>query len=432
MDEPRGEVILEQLLEEFCAEIPAKDCPWLHLGSDEIRIAHPEQFVCRMSAKVHSLGRLPVIWNPGLPNDGSMMEQVWSDAEMVAPHSSAGQGMIDSSIGYANSYSALEFVPRYYFAQPCHAPRGDERLRGVILCVWPDTRVRDKMNVLRHSPVWPGIVTMAEATWVGRSGAGSGGCNLLPDPHSDAGLDYMEFEQRLAAHRDGFFAQEPFPFVQSAHIPWWIAGPFLATENDGPQAASPAQIARQAFARRPLARAWGGTICLAAFKAPGVFAQAQIGDAYALTWMQVEQARTVFAWIGFETPQRSNRQYGGIAQPGQWDAWGANVWVNEERVEPPQWQQPGKYQYLKPTWNMPANEIPLTDEELFWTRKPASIQLLPGWNRVLVKIPCGYLRQNWSFTFVPVKKDQNERWVEDAGIQFRLFEPSALPLEMEG
>lgn len=424
MADPRGQVILEQLLEEFCAEIPEADCPWLHLGSDEVKIDNPAQFVQRMSAKVRSLGRLPVMWNPGLPNDGTLVEQTWSEEAMKTTTSAAAKGVIDSSIGYANNYDPLAFVQRYYFSQPCLAAEGTDSLRGAIVCIWPDIRVDEKINIERYNAVWPGVLTLAEDAWVGRPSQGETQRTVLPDPSSAAGRDFREFEDRLARHRDTVFADEPFPFVKFSAIPWQIAGPFLASDKDRPQSGVPAQILIEAFGPRPAKRAWGGTVMLCPRNEKGVFPKPVISDVYAVTWMHSDAARDIRAWIGFETPTRSNREYGGIPEQGQWDVWGANVWVNETRVEPPLWRQPGRFKYLRPTWDAPANEIPLTDEEFYWTRQPAVVPLVSGWNRVLVKVPCGYLQQNWSFTFIAVRQNAGGRWIEDGSVTYGLRAPN--------
>jgi hexosaminidase len=418
MDDPRGQAVLEQLLEEFCGEISQTDCPWLHLGSDEVKINNPVQFVQHMSARVRALGRLPVMWAPGLPNDSTLVEQTWSEDATARAKSAPAKRFIDSSMGYANNFGTLEFVQRYYFGQPCLAAEGTDSLRGAILCIWPDIRVDDKATIERYNAVWPGILTLAEAAWAGRPSRGETQRSVLPDPCSAAGRDFIEFENRLAAHRDTAFVNVPFPFVKFSAIPWQIAGPFLPSDPDRPQHGPADQMIIQAFRRGPVKRVWGGTVTLGSRHGESVFPHAVISDVYAVTWIRSDTGRNVRAWIGFETPDRSNRQYGGIPEQGQWDAWGADIWVNEIRVAPPRWQQPDKFKYLNPTWDTPANEIPLTDEELYWTREPAIVPLVTGWNRLLIKAPCGYLEQNWSFTFVPVRQNASGRWVEDESLTY--------------
>lgn len=66
-----------------------------------------------------------------------------------------------------------------------------------------------------------------------------------------------------------------------------------------------------------------------------------------------------------------------------------------------------------------ANEIPYGDEEFYWTRELAACHLNAGWNKVLLRIPCGYGGQEWSFTFIPVKQQPpGTRWVEDESVRF--------------
>lgn len=85
MHDPRGINILEELLEEFCREIPAEMSPYLHIGADEIRIPNGKQFADRMAAKVKSLGRQPIQWagNNDLPVSGDSYAQLWNDENSV-------------------------------------------------------------------------------------------------------------------------------------------------------------------------------------------------------------------------------------------------------------------------------------------------------------------------------------------------------------
>jgi hexosaminidase len=413
MDSMDGMLILEKLIAEFCAEIPKADCPRLHLGSDEVHIKDPKGFMKRMGDAVRAQGRTPVIWNPGLPNDGSMIEQVWADEGGNKPRSSNNAGVIDSSLGYANGYEPLHLVRRYYFGQPCRAPEGDNRALGSILCVWPDVRVDDKRNIERHNAVWPGMLAMVEAAWVGRPSRDTGAMSVSPPTDSAQGRAFAEFEHRLAALRDTRFSNKPFPFIVSSGIPWRIAGPY-PTDNDAyPEADA-------AFESGPVARAQGGSVMLAdADGGMGIFAkQKTIGVVYAETFLFSETARIIRVAIGFESAARSNRRSGGLPQQSRWDNFGSDVSVNGVSVAPPVWKQPGRFRYLNPTWFQPSNEIPFTDEEFWWTREPATVSLKAGKNRVLVKAPCGYKGQNWSFTFVPVTKDQNNRYIEDTSVRF--------------
>lgn len=95
--------------------------------------------------------------------------------------------------------------------------------------------------------------------------------------------------------------------------------------------------------------------------------------------------------------------------------------VNDEPLPAPKWKQPGKYRYLHATWSSPANEIPYTDEEFYWTRQPTEVPLKQGWNKILLRVPCGYVHQKWRFTFIPVKRDSADAgWIEDESMHFSL------------
>lgn len=95
------------------------------------------------------------------------------------------------------------------------------------------------------------------------------------------------------------------------------------------------------------------------------------------------------------------------------------MWVNDRPLPAPSWLQPGANRYLRHTYSAPANEDPYTDEEFYWTRGPVEIQLHAGWNKVLLRVPCGYEKQNWTFSFAPVRHDPaHNRWIEDETVKF--------------
>ena len=80
---------------------------------------------------------------------------------------------------------------------------------------------------------------------------------------------------------------------------------------------------------------------------------------------------------------------------------------------------PGGNRYLQATWDKPANEMPYTEEEFYWSRPPAVVALEKGWNKIFVRVPRTYLDQKWIFAFVPVKQDTNGTWIEDASVKIQ-------------
>ena len=131
------------------------------------------------------------------------------------------------------------------------------------------------------------------------------------------------------------------------------------------------------------------------------------------------KARKIHAVIGFEAPARSNRRSAGIPNNGHWDANGGAIFINDKELPGPVWNMPGGHRYLQATWDKPANEMPYSDEEFYWSRPPAVVALQKGWNKIFVRVPRTYLDQKWIFAFVPVKKDLKGNWMEDASMKIQ-------------
>ncbi|CAL1518922.1 beta-N-acetylhexosaminidase [Chitinophaga sp. MM2321] len=417
MGSEQGMAVLEKLLDEFCDEIPAADCPVIHLGSDEVHIPDPEAFMRRMSARVIAHGRKVMIWNPGLKAPPGSIEQLWWDVGLGEYRASDGNPMVDSYAGYLNSRNALNLVQRYFFQQPCGRKEGDSMALGGILCCWPDVRVDDKEKILLHNPVWPGAITYSEAVWCGRPTFVKTYLDVLPDRKTIAWQHFNEFEQRLANHRDRFFKKEPFPFVAFSDLTWQLYGPYIRT-NDQPDSAT---FAPEKAGSNPgkAITVPGGIVMVKSLIEQYALADSALETIYVTTEVFSNTAREIHAWIGFETAARSDRMSAGIPAAGQWDANGGTILVNNKAVPAPQWLQPGANRSLMHSWGKPAEEVPYTDEEFYWSRPPAALQLKKGWNKIMMRVPRSYKRQNWMCVFVPVKLNGDGRWVEDRSLGYR-------------
>ena len=142
-------------------------------------------------------------------------------------------------------------------------------------------------------------------------------------------------------------------------------------------------------------------------------------SAWATTDIYSDEDKTIKAWVGFEAAARSNRISGGIGPQGKWESQG-RVWVNGQEIFPAkQWNEPGKYRYHYNTWHQAPNELPYTDEQLFWMREPAYICLKAGWNSVTLCAPRLFNINNWIAAFIPVSIDSEGRLHEAEGIKFR-------------
>lgn len=371
MDSPQGIEVLKQLISEFCAEIPKEDCPILHIGSDEVHIRDPKGFMSAIENHVRSLGRTPMVWAPGLPPfSPDTWQQRW---KLSAKLPATTTPLVDSAAGYLNSFDPQQIVRLHL----THAfPKG---AKGGILCCWPDVNVDDKANIFRHNAVWPTVLAFAEASWNGPG-------------------DLAAFEPRMAAHRDAFFANEPFNYVPQMQHAWRL-------ENTG------AILKGAAFL-------FGG-------RAGGKLLPAKVGTVAELRGVfDLPEARTIHLRVGFESPARSNRLSAGIPKQGQLDANGGDVLIDGQPIPRPQWKEPGKYRYDFDTWHHPANEIPLVDEELWWCREPIAITLPAGRHEITVRAPLAFAKQYWAAACLPVRFN-GKHWVEDPEIIIRPAEPAA-------
>ena len=123
----------------------------------------------------------------------------------------------------------------------------------------------------------------------------------------------------------------------------------------------------------------------------------------------------VTAWLGFDTPARSDRMSTGIGQQYRWENDGM-ITVNGSAVWPSEpWKQPCAYCYPFHTWGRAQEEEPFTDEQLYWMRQPVKLNLKQGTNRIVITIPHAFRGQRWGFGFIPMRINEKGMAVE-AGI----------------
>lgn len=406
MDSPQGVKVLERCLEEFFYEIPRKDCPYIHLGSDEVHIGDPSGFMAKMEQIVKKSSRTAIVWNPGLKASPATINQIWKDASFTSEDKKEGintsSPFFDSSIGYINGYDPLILVNRIALNMACGKPNGDSLALGGIICCWPDVKVDRKENIFRHNPVWPAVLAFSERYWRGGKLSNVNNPNLLEMNDSTMVL-LADLESRMMIHKNHYFMKEPFPWSANSMIRWNVAVPFKFSKywNSGKESLQigelPQDLKWRSFS--------GGTIDMESVRRDEKVDNIDSLMAFAYSKIFSQSDMDVSCWIGFETPARSNRQYSGIPQTGSWDANGGDIWVNGCRVAPPDWQNPGGYKCLSPTWARPEEEIPYTDEEFYWTRNRVNVHFKKGENVVLVKVPKLYKSQRWTFTFVPLSTE---------------------------
>lgn len=389
MADPRGMKVLEAALNEFFDEIPASEAPYIHIGSDEVHIPDPDGFMRWADSVVRAAGRTPVVWDPGLPAvSRETIRQVWSEAPGYVANRTGGRGpFVDSYMGYLNNYDPISFTPRMLLHNPCDRAEGDSVALGGILCLWNDTKAPSPEGIVRNSGAWSGLLPFAERLW--RGGMAPEGApenpNLFPNPESPAGRALTEFEGRMLAHKRDLLADEPFCWWPSGGLRWRVSEPV-------PFGTDTSNLTWHTF--------YGGAIDVDAMLSSLGLPRPDSAEVWAETFVSVPRDTVIRVQAGFEAPSRSNRISSGIGRRGEWEAEG-DIWVDGVRVAPPVWREPGGYAFRFNTWAKPEEELPYTDEQLFWTREPVELALRAGDHRIVLRSRKVFPGQHWIFAFIP-------------------------------
>lgn len=411
MESPEGMDILDDVLEEFCRIIPKESCPFLHLGTDEVKIKNPDEFLKRMTDKTQKLGRTPIQWKPGLEMQKNSVAHLWSEGNPVGRPENQSTPYFDSSFGYQNNLdNPYHMVRGFFFRQLGGKAKGDAQALGPILCMWPDVRVDDKSKIERHNAQWPGVLAFAERAWKGCPQSGDQYASHLPPAGTEARKAFDLFEKRLLDRGSRFTS---FPYWAHSGLQWNI------TESVSQKDTKAIEETRQKMISGangvPLTPLDGACMLLRSRKTnDGLYQKIAPGTTL---WAQMKltspDERKQHFIVGFDAPSRASRRSSGIPQNGQWCATGVKIWLNGKEIPGPQWKEPGKYRYLNDTWFQPPNEIPFVDEEFWWTREPVVFTLKKGINTFVMELPYDGAYQNWGACLIPVKKE-NDRWVTDS------------------
>jgi hypothetical protein len=388
MQSDTGLVLVKQVLREFGRKY---DLPYIHIGSDEVRIDNP-RFLPEMTSLLDSMGRQVVGWHPGGNLGPRTIRQVWREdpKKSFLPQ---GVRFLDSRHLYLNHMDPLESVVTVFNRRIADRDRGDSLAMGAILCMWHDRAVGRAEDILNMNPVYPGMLAFAERSW--RGGGRSGWISNIVDGDAKA---FAEFEDRLMDDRTVFLPNEPFPYERQADMEWQLFGTY-PNGGDAGRAFDVETSIGSGKTPKPYKTVKGGTVILRHWWTPlvkGVVDEPQENTTwYASTRIWSDQEETREAWIGFENLSRS---YSSSSHPeGRWDYKGSALWINGTPVPAPRWTRAGQKGHP---------EIPLTDEGYEY-RAPARIILKRGWNNVLVKVPVTSFKARgpqdpvkWMFSFL--------------------------------
>lgn len=379
MNSERGMHILGECLAEFFAEIPVEDAPCMHIGSDEIHIDNPREFMAWAVDAVRRGGRTPMVWDPGLDAGPEALYQVWRDGSDDAEPLKPGKTIVDSFMGYLNYVDPLLFTNRMFLHTPCYTGRASATEPGGILCLWNDVRVTDDTRLAPHNGMMGGVLPFAERFW--RGGVVAERFRDVLAPADEVSMQRLaEFQRRMERHKERFLTDELAYWAPNRPSTCWDAE-FLDREGN--------------LLRR--LELYGDVVDLDAVCRMHGLDSAVL--CRATRRIDAPEARTAQVRIGFDAPARSNRLSDGIARQGEWENFGT-VEVNGKAVRPPVWEQPGLYRFHFNTWNRPEEELAYTDEQLYWMRRPVDIRLRKGENRVTLSTRRHFQGQRFQFAFV--------------------------------
>ena len=394
MESEKGMKILDKLFEEFLAEIPAEDCPYIHIGSDEVRrkMPDPEGFVKHYEDILTRDGRKALVWSPGIKPSPSTICQIWGEGSVEdLAEGEQRNPYLDSYMGYLNHGNLITNIHTNFLHQMCAVDKADAYAMGGILCLWNDVKQASPEQIFPINGMPIAMLPFAERSWAGGSGYSN--------------EDLVAFEGKMAYHRDNFLRDWDIRWVTNAHIPWKVSIP--AGMNSRMEDAE-------------WTTAWGGSVNLYKIgQEKGVKFEEKM-KAWLRTEIYSGQEREICAWVSFETPSRSTRRSAGIGEQGQWET-GGKIFVNGEEVLPPSpWKEPGMYSYHFSTYGYPdIQNLPWTDEQLFWMREPAKIKLRKGWNTILMEAPLHYSTPFWFVSFTPVEIGEDGRLTEVKNLEYR-------------
>lgn len=368
MQSDSGLVIVKNILSEFCNTY---NIPYIHIGGDEVKISN-KKFLPEVTKLVHRLGKKTIGWSPGGNLDSQTIRRLWMGDKVedtTLPY-------IDSRHLYINHMDPLESVVTIFNRQIGSKTKGDELVKGGILCLWHDRRIAKEDDVLRMNPVFPAMLAFADRTW--RGGGYKGWIANISITDTQQLKAFKNLEQRLLDHKQQYFSTLPFPYVAQTKIRWNLYGPY---DNNGDlsKAFEPEKKNFDADKTSPASQAVGGTIVLRHWWFPlikGVINQPKENTTwYAAAKIWSDENKVQNFWIGFNNLSRSPAT--NTPKPGTWNDYQSEVWVNGKLVTPHIWKRGGQKGNA---------EIPLTDEGYEY-REPTKILLKKGWNTVSIKAP---------------------------------------------
>lgn len=379
MQSLEGMAILKNLLKEACEVF--KGVPYLHIGTDEVQIKNPD-FVPSMVQYVRAQGMKVISWNPGASYKAGEidMTQLWSYRGAVTE----GVPAIDCRLHYINHYDNFADIIALY-TSTIGKETQEDKVKGTILCLWNDRLLPDERQIVGQNSLYPSMLAAAERAWLGDgSQYFDQPGTILPAEGKDR-EEFIDFEARMLWHKEKTFAGEPFPYVQQTQEYWNITEAF-PNGGDLGKVFPPERKLCQEYtwegktykvghatgAGIYLRHVWGSIV-------GAYYADPQPNHtAYAYTWIHSDKEQQAGLLLEFQNYSRSEKDW--PAPQGCWDTKGSRIWLNDTEILPPVW--------TTTVGDGVTNETLLGNENAA-SRKPLSVILHKGWNKVLLKLPVG-------------------------------------------
>ena len=395
MREPGTERVIDDIFRELCSLAPADVMPFVHLGTDEVRV-DPEycdkSWVTRWAKTVNGCGRKAVVWAPGMKIDPGcdVIDMAWYDeyvTNSVNPYLYS-----DYRRTYHGSWTPFDVLSMAAFGDMMKWRGETDRHLGAIACCWHDDNVGENTRQLfRNCMVFPTIVAMSDNFWCGRDKDFPEFRRRLPAPGSSEFAMAEDLERRIAAQRDRTLAgfAEPFPFVRQTAMRWRI------TDKET------GRVIAKDIAQ--------GTVWLGSHGSPqAAFVKNNAKETLVMeTWVKSPKAQTLGAWVDCAGlyGAYSRLQVPRTMRRGEWSHCGASVSVNGVALPPPEWKQPGMKSTTQAIreqdipYSTDLLEKPLVDE-LVTLRAPTPVALKAGWNHIRIVLPPRKLRRGATFCFI--------------------------------
>ncbi len=412
MAAPGTDKVISDLFEELCSLTSPEEMPFVHIGTDEVRVKAEfcdESWPTLWARTLNRAGRKAVVWAPGKPIDPScdVVDMAWYDNHVTNTVNQA----FDAARMYNASWTPFEVLAYAAFRKPCRWNIAGGRKLGAITCTWHDDNVGDDtLKLFKECMVFPSIVAMGDNFWSGRAADEPGCIVRMPKPGTPQFALVEDLERRMLAQRDLALADFPHPFqvVAQTAMRWRVTecatGKVLL--DDAPQ----------------------GTLRLTLrYNKDGGIAAHVKGRVAAETWIWAPSDIACGAWIDLAA---INGVYGRLVMPhtparGEWNAFGGKVELNGAELPPPEWKQPGMTSTTKAIreqdvpYSTDLLEKPLVDE-MPGLRDPYPIRLKKGWNHV--KISTEVKDGDRCITFVPML-GTTTRPREVPGLKYRSSPP---------